>query len=239
MNSGFPSLIIITGTDGAGKSCIAKWLLGCLEDRGLRIALVWSRFNNFLSKPFLAITRLTGHNYYKRIDGVLFGFHDFEHLKGSRYLFAALQAIDVNIAAFGRITRAKRRCDIVVCERGPWDTLVDVIVDTGLDKLLDSRLGKMFTAQVRARATVLFIKRSKGNILRKRPELVHDYKLDRKISIYQRLAETQAWFIVENDDSLETTQAQISGFLKLGAAVSNEGDKKMLEDFTASHIPPV
>jgi thymidylate kinase len=219
MESGFPSLIFITGTDGAGKSCLAQWLVHVLQGRGFRAGLVWSRFNNFLTKPLLGLTRLTGHNYYKRIDGVLFGFHNFEHLNGFRHLFALLQAIDVNIAALRYITKAKRSFDIVICERGPWDTLVDVIADTELDKLHDSVLGRLFTTQARTGATVLFIKRSKDNILRSRPELVHDYKLDRRIAIYNRLAEAHGWFVIDNNKSLATTQAHIARLIGIRTGI--------------------
>ena len=217
MSSNIPSMIFITGADGAGKSCIARWLVERLLKRGIEAGLVWSRFSNFLSKPLLALTRLSGHNFYKSYDGVVFGFHNFEKLYGYRHLFALMQAIDVNIAAIKDI-RSKKNCfDIIVCERGPWDTLADVIADTGLDNLFDGVLSRLFTAQIRGNARVLMIKRSKEKIYRSRPELIHDHKLDRKIAIYDRLAEVNKWSIVDNNYSIETTQKAIVNLLQLGA----------------------
>ena len=94
-----PTLISIVGVDGSGKTTLASWLSDELSAQGREPVLVWSRFRNYLSKPLLALTRITGHNYYKTIDGVKFGFHDFERLVGYREIFALLQAVDVNIAA--------------------------------------------------------------------------------------------------------------------------------------------
>lgn len=73
-----PQLILLMGTDGAGKSYFATWLARRMQQSGIDATIVWSRFNNYVSKPYLAVTRLTGHNRYERIDGARFGFHDFE-----------------------------------------------------------------------------------------------------------------------------------------------------------------
>lgn len=210
-----PSLIFITGADGVGKSILSRWLVAQLQTQGTKAGLVWSRFGNFLSKPFLALTRLSGHNFYKTFDGVLFGFHNFENLKGFRYLFALMQAIDVNIAALKNIRGAKKKYNVLVCERGPWDTLADVIADTALDNLYEGILSRLFTAQIREGTKVIMIKRSKENILLSRPELIHDYKLDRKLEIYNRLAIMNRWPTVNNNYSLEETQNRITKLLQL------------------------
>jgi len=210
-----PSIIFITGTDGAGKSFLSGWLVDRLCDQGIKAIHVWTRFNNLLSKPFLAFTRLTRHNHYKLIDGTRFGFHNFENLGPLRYLFLSLQCADVNIAAYRDITLVKKQCDVIVCERGPWDTLADVMADTGLSISPASRLGRLFTAQVASDAMVLFIKRSKNNILSTRPELVHDYKMDKKISIYQQLAKSGNWQVIDNNGRIEETKITISNLLNI------------------------
>jgi hypothetical protein len=209
MHNNVPPLIFITGTDGAGKSCLSEWLVGNFRKQGLQADLVWSRYNNFFSKPLLGLSRLTHHNYYRTIDGILFGFHNFRHLHGYRHLFALLQAFDVNLAVLRDIRIGKRRFDTLVCERGPWDTLVDVIVDTGIENLADPIPCRLFTIQVLRGSIVILINRSRDNILKSRPELVHDYSLDRKIDLYYHLAQKYGWFIVDNNESLATTKRQI------------------------------
>jgi len=209
MHTKVPPIVFITGTDGAGKSILSEWLVANFRNQGLQVDLVWSRFNNFFSKPLLGLARLTHHNYYRTIGGVLFGFHNFRHLHGYRHLFALLQAIDVNLAVLRDIRIGKRRFDTLVCERGPWDTLVDVIVDTGIENLADPIPCRLFTMQVLKGSIVIFINRSRDNILKSRPELVHDCSLDRKIELYSVLAKKYGWFIVDNNESLATTKKQI------------------------------
>lgn len=210
-----PTLISIVGVDGSGKTTLASWLVDELAAQGHRPVLVWSRFRNYLSKPLLALTRLTGHNYYRTVDGVKFGFHDFERLVGYRELFAVLQAIDVNIAAYARIHRRRAASDIVICERGPWDTLVDVAADTGLDWLPGSPLGALYSLLMRRDARVLWVSRSRDNILRTRPELVHDHKLAPRMAVYAQLAARHRWDIIDNNGSLDDARQRIRTALNL------------------------
>jgi hypothetical protein len=90
-----------------------------MKEKGFRSCIVWSRFHNYLSRPLLALSRLSGHNYYKQYDGIRFGFHDFETIPLFGWLFILLQAVDVNISAFLNITRIRPKYDVVICERGP------------------------------------------------------------------------------------------------------------------------
>lgn len=212
-----PTLISIVGVDGSGKTTLASWLVDELAAQGHRPVLVWSRFRNYLSKPLLALTRLTGHNYYRTVDGVKFGFHDFERLVGYRELFAVLQAIDVNIAAYARIQRRCAASNIVICERGPWDTLVDVAADTGLAWLPGSPLGAMYSLLMRRDARVLWVSRSRDNILRTRPELVHDHKLAPRMAVYAQLAARHRWDIIDNNGSLDDARQRIRIALNLVA----------------------
>ncbi|MFQ5644536.1 MAG: hypothetical protein ACE5FQ_12695, partial [Thiogranum sp.] len=152
-----PKIIFIAGVDGCGKTTLSRWLDEYLLSEGVRTSVVWSRFNNYLSKPLLALTRFTGHNYRKTIDGEKFGFHDFEGLHIYNRVFVLLQAIDVNIATYLKIRRPLQATDVLVCERGPWDTLVDVMADTGMEGLGASPVGRLYTALVRDNTTVLCI----------------------------------------------------------------------------------
>jgi len=165
----------------------------------------------------LALARLTGHNYYRTIDGVLFGFHDFERLVGYREVFALLQAADVNIAAYWHIHRLRNKSDILICERGPWDTLVDVTSDTGLTWLPASWLGNAYSFLMRRDAQVLWVSRERESILHTRPELVHDHKLAPRIMAYGQLAALHGWDVIDNNGTLESTKQQIREALGLTA----------------------
>jgi hypothetical protein len=212
-----PSLISIVGVDGSGKTTLANWLAEELAVSGRHPVQVWSRFRNYLSKPLLGLTRLTGHNYYRTFAEVRFGFHDFERLVGYRELFALLQAADVNIAAYLRIHRLRNTADVLICERGPWDTLVDVTSDTGLTWLPASWLGNIYSLLMRRDGQVLWVSRDRENILRTRPELVHDHKLAPRIMAYGQLAALHGWDVIDNNGTLESTKQQIREALGLTA----------------------
>ena len=209
MANKIPELICITGVDGSGKTSLTNWLIENLSDQGYKVESIWSRFNNYLSKPLLAVTRLTGHNHRSSIDGVKYGFHDFKKLYVYRELFALLQGFDTNIAAYFKITKQKPTVDCLVCERSPWDTLVDVIVDTGLEKFIYKWMSGLYLNQVRGKSLVLFIDRDYEKIITCRPELVHDYKMKEKIESYRNMAVKEDWIVINNNDSLESTKKQI------------------------------
>jgi thymidylate kinase len=184
-------------------------LIDVLREQDYKVESVWSRFNNYLSKPLLALTRLSGHNHRSNIDGIKYGFHDFEKLYLYRELFALLQAIDTNIAAYFKISKKIDKVDCLICERSPWDSLVDVIVDTGRFEFVYRCLSGLFLYQVRRKSLVLFIDRDHDKIIASRPELKHDYKMNKKISTYRMIAKEEGWCVVDNNGSIENTRNQI------------------------------
>ena len=214
MKNKIPDLICITGVDGSGKTSLTNWLIGYLTEQDYKVESVWSRFNNYLSKPLLALTRLTGHNHRSNIDGVKYGFHDFKNLYVYREIFALLQGIDTNIAAYFKITKRKSAVDCLVCERSPWDTLVDVIVDTGSDRFVYKWLSALYLKQVRGKSLVLFVDRDYEKIVACRSELLHDYKMKEKIASYRRLSIKEDWMQIDNNGSIEETKNQIKKILE-------------------------
>ena len=203
------------GVDGCGKTTLVNWLAEDLKKSGYNVKIVWSRFNNYLSKPLLALTRLTGHNRRVTIDGTPFGYHDFEKLYGYKQLFALLQAVDVNISAWWRITRVRRGFNgILICERGPWDTLVDVVADTGMHGLPESCLGRWYVRSVAKGAETVLIRRSLDNILSSRPALRHDHKLALRMNEYETLSASFGWKVIDNNGTLDEAKEQLRKVLQ-------------------------
>jgi ABC-type dipeptide/oligopeptide/nickel transport system ATPase component len=204
-----PRIIAFVGPDGCGKSTLARIAAEEMTKHGFQAQIVWSRFNNYFSKPLLGLARLTGHNRREVHDGAEFGYHDFQSSGWLRYPFIFLQTIDVNIATFIKIKRPEKKTDILVFERSPWDTLADIIVDTGCINLATNYWGRLITAQIRGCDRVFYINRSKELILRMRPELKYDKTLDRKIAIYSKLATTGGWLTLDNNRPLEIVKQEL------------------------------
>ena len=205
--------LFFTGADGSGKSTLARFAVEELNRRGQRAVLVWSRFNNYLSKPLLALARLTGHSYYETHDGVRFGYHDFERNWFYKGLFIPAQTADVNLATFFRLRKMGWRADVLVFERSPWDTLADVMLDTGCEAVGHSLLGRWMVGLVRNRGKVLWVSRSQAAILKTRPAMKHDRKLARKIEIYEELARIYGWGVLNNNHPLDMVKAELTPLL--------------------------
>ena len=210
-----PRVICLVGCDGSGKSTLARFVVEELRRRGHRPVLIWSRFNNILSKPLLALARLTEHSTRDVHDGVTFGYHNFESVFWLRWSFALLQALDVNLAVRMKLRKARAQGDVIVFERSPWDTVADVILDTGCESLATNRLGKWMVSSVSgAGRCVLWIDRPRDLILETRKELKHDRKLTAKMDIYSRLANEYGWTRVDNSPPLATVCQGLTEWLK-------------------------
>jgi hypothetical protein len=213
-----PRIISFVGPDGCGKSTLASIAAQVLQKQGLCAQVVWSRFNNYFSKPLLALARCSGHTRREVHDGVAFGYHDFHSAIWLRYPFILLQTIDVNLAHFVKAQRAAKSSDILIFERSPWDTLADIILDTGCRSLATNVWGRWITAQMRGLGPVFWVNRSKDSILNTRPELRHDRMLDEKIGIYAELAVASGWAPLDNNRPLGEVTRELEGKL-----VSKEG----------------
>lgn len=212
--SGKRKYLAIVGVDGSGKTTITDWLRDELASRGHQPGFIWSRFNNFTSLPFLALARLTGHNRYEEIEGKRTGFHDFEEIpRLLRYIFIITQAIDVNIANLVRLRWPTRKHKIVICERGPWDTLVDVAADTGMYHIVKSSLYRLYCGSLINDTRMLYIERDPKLILGVRTELEFDIKLPKRVAAYRDMAAGNDWAVIDNNGSIEQTKASIRQWL--------------------------
>lgn len=203
-------IIAITGIDGSGKSTLAAWLRDELARRGHRPEIRWSRFNNYLSKPFLLVTKLTGHNFYEVNAGIRMGYHNFEGFPWPiKWLFIFMQCVDVNVATFFKLSLPSLKSGVTICERGPWDTVVDVYADTAVGSLLKKNLSGFFVDQLSGRSRVILIDRDLGRIYSDRPELKYDHKLEQRKAAYLRLAESRDWIVLENNGTLEDAKRRL------------------------------
>ena len=71
---------------------------------------------------------------------------------------------------------------------------------------------------MRRDARVLLVSRDRENILRTRPELVHDHKLTPRMAAYDQLAAMHGWDVIDNNGKLESTKQQIREALGLAAS---------------------
>jgi len=208
-------LLFLTGADGVGKTSLASRLEERLRRSGRPVERAWVRYQNYTSKPLLALARLAGLSYYEQHDGCRFGYHDFYKSRLMAGVFVLLQAIDVNIASYCKIVRRMNPNGILLCDRGPYDTLFDVMIDTGYYNLGRTLWERIYTRTVRRRCRVLLIDREYYSILRSRPALIHDRHLRTKLELLRAYAGAFRWPIICNDGTLEQAVDQIETQLGL------------------------
>jgi glycosyltransferase involved in cell wall biosynthesis/thymidylate kinase len=212
----------LIGVDGSGKTFLLNRLSAELAEAGVEHRQVWSRFRNYLSKPLLALTRLTGHNVKAEVDGVRIGYHEFARSRPLSLLFLALQAADSVLDILFRY-HLRPRPRPILGDRCVLDTLVDLAVDTGLDDLVLDRLGPRLAALLPSPRLVVLVSRSPRLIREGRPDALLDRNFARRRALYRRLADAYGIPVVENDGSPEAAVDQILRLARGGATVLPAG----------------
>lgn len=206
-------LLAICGVDGAGKTLLVERLRDRFAARGVATRHVWSRFRNYLSKPLLAAARLTGHNRKEHHPGFTVGYHEFRGTPWARP-FLALQAVDLALDTLCRF----RGPQLILADRCPLDTLVDLCVDTGLDDLVLDRLGPRLLALLPRPAAAVVIQRSPALIAARRPDALADRNFARRRVLYQRLAARFDLPLIDNDGPIEATVEAVLEAVATGRA---------------------
>ncbi|MFL5335123.1 MAG: glycosyltransferase [Geminicoccaceae bacterium] len=191
-------LLALTGVDGGGKSFLVNALRQRLELAGHPHRHVWSRFRNYLSKPFLALTRVTGHNRKEQEGEVRIGYHEFAGRPWLAWPFLCLQVADNVLDIWWRYHRPRDRRTILA-DRCLYDTLVDLAVDTGLDGVVFGRLGHWLAGLLPKPHLAVVLNRSVAAIRADRPDVLLDRNFARRRALYGHLAAEFGLPVLEND----------------------------------------
>jgi glycosyltransferase involved in cell wall biosynthesis/thymidylate kinase len=213
-------LIALCGVDGTGKS----FLLAHLRERYVRAGVpsrhVWSRHRNYLSKPLLAVARLTGHNYKVEAKGIRVGYHDFQGRPWLAWPFLVLQTVDqvLDIAFRYHLPRFLPRWlggrpEPVLGDRCVYDTLVDLAVDTGLDDLVIDGIGPRLVRLLPQPALVVLVDRHPLRIQEQRADALLDRHFHRRRALYRRVARRFALPVVDNNGPVVRSLETVDGLI--------------------------
>ena len=222
-------LVAFCGVDGTGKSFLLAHLRERCAKAGIPSRHVWSRFRNYLSKPLLALTRLTGHNYKVEEKGVRIGYHDFAGHPWISWPFLVLQTIDqlLDITCRYHLPRFLPRFlggsgAPVLGDRCVYDTLVDLAVDTGLDDLVIDGIGPWLVGLLPRPHLVILVDRHPLRIQEQRADALLDRHFHHRRQLYRRLARRFGLPIVDNNGpvarTLEAVQVLIDAPIEVPAA---------------------
>ncbi|MCB1969703.1 MAG: hypothetical protein KDG54_04765 [Geminicoccaceae bacterium] len=215
------AMIALCGADGCGKTCLLRHLEIHLGAEGVPTVHVWSRFRNYLSKPLLALARLTGHNRRETIGDTVTGYHDFAGRAWLALPFLVLQVIDSRLDLAMRYRRRGER--MVLADRCIFDTLVDLAIDTGLDRFVIERIGPRLVRHLPRPNITILVRRDPEAVRRDRPDALADRNHERRRELYDRLAAFFGLAIIDNDGTPDQSVAEILRLAGLGGGSSSRG----------------
>lgn len=215
------AMIAISGVDGSGKTRLAGLTLDRLAVAGIPHRQIWSRFRNYLSKPLLALTRITGHNRKEVVGKVRTGYHDFAQSPVLAWSFLFLHSADLVLDILIRF-RLRRR-GTIVADRCAIDSLVDLAVDTGLEDVVLDRLGPRVLRLLPQPMVAVVVERPASLIAAQRPDALADRDFARRCALYARLAQQLRLPILRNDGSLEAAMERLSSLLAEAPAAGAHG----------------
>lgn len=199
--------VCLMGVDGSGKTTLATEYRKFLNSKGVVSTLVWSRYRNYISKPFLAITRLTGHNQKMVINGTKIGYHHFERNKFIALTFLLLQWCDQVFDVFYRF-RGKKT--LIVSDRCVIDTLVDLCVDTGMEDFIFGAYGKTLIRLMPKQTCFFVVERNKSDVFKCRPDVMVDKNYEKRQILYKRAISELNLTLIDNNKSIDSSIKRIS-----------------------------
>ncbi len=221
-------LVAFCGVDGTGKSFLLAHLREHYARAGVPSRHVWSRFRNYLSKPFLALSRMTGHNYKVAEKGIRIGYHDFQGRPWLAVPFLVLQTVDQVLDILGRYHLPRLlprwlggRPEPVLGDRCVYDTLVDLAVDTGLDDLVIDSIGPRLVRLLPRPNLVVLVDRHPLRIQEQRADALLDRHFHRRRALYRRLAARFALPVVDNNGPVVRTLAAVEALIRQDPAAAH------------------
>lgn len=206
-----PRVIYVMGIDGTGKTTVVEWLAKNLREQGYQVDVQWLRFNHVLSKPLLAFCRLVGLTRYEKKNGIRVGYHDFHRSKIVSWLFVLFQYLDALRVKLTRVLpRLRSERSVVILDRYVYDIIIDLMIDTGIDDLDSTWLGRALIGLLPEGTAVLPLVRERVALLAVRPESEVDDNFIRRLALYEQLVARQKLPAMENNASLDDLLSRVS-----------------------------
>lgn len=193
--------LYLSGIDGGGKSTLIGRLREQMDTCQQPCHYVWSRYRNYLSKPFLGLMRLTKYSVMEKHGDIRIRYHHF-HSPWLAWPFLAMQWVDNALDILLR-TYTLRRDRPILSDRCTIDTLVDLAVATGRSDFIFGNYGKSLAKIFPNPHQKIIISCDKETIISRRPDVAIDKNLDLRLTLYRTLAERWNIPLLENNGSID------------------------------------
>jgi thymidylate kinase len=211
-----PMLICITGIDGVGKTTHVDLILEYLRSKGIKCEYRWLRFHHFVSLPLLAYCRLAGYTRTSTLGAAQkCSYHEFYRSKSVSLLYPWLLLIDTALFTAVKVYLPMRLGTSIVCDRFVYDTLVDLAVATGDDRIDEKTVGRLFLKLIPGNSRFVMLTADKHAIYERRAELRDDLLFDRRSSLFGRFSRVFDIRTVDNTSLPANAQRMIKQELKI------------------------
>jgi hypothetical protein len=217
-----PRLICLIGPDGVGKSTFGQQFIESVIARGGKAQRAWLRFPHIVSIPILVYCRLAGLSYYFEREGVRYGVWEMWRSRWVPWLFPWLQLIDTALYLIFKVHIPLWLGRTIVCDRFVHDVLIDIMIGIRDERLYEKTVGRLFLRLVPGRAEVVCIDSPAEVVFKRRPELKHDTPWLMRRALYRHLSEVAGIPIVDNSQSIQTTQRELGTILGPDSALCTE-----------------
>lgn len=199
-----PRIAYVMGIDGSGKTTVTEYLARAYGNKGYEVDVVWLRFNHVLTKPLLGLCRVLGLTRYEMIDGIRVGYHEFYRSKLISWAFVYLQYLDALRVTWSVVKPwQKDEKKVLILDRFVYDILIDLMIDTRIERLDTTWIGRRLAALLPEEAITIPVFRNREQLLEARPESRVDRNFDERLRLYEELVRRQELTPLLNDSTLE------------------------------------
>ena len=177
-------IVYVSGIDGAGKTATATTLEQQLRKLGLPVIRIWFRFPYFTLYPLLFIAHKIGMTKTFRYNNKTFTVHFFERIARPYIL---LFVFDFTLHLIARVLVRTLLPLIIIVERGPIDTLVDLLSDVNAQHSRLCSTVRRYFINLQKRGITIFTTADLRTIIKRRPESIIDPKFLYRYKLYNLL----------------------------------------------------
>ena len=171
------SCIIFSGLDGSGKSTQAKLMESFFLKHKISCSYLWMRSPNLLTIPLIVIFKLLKISYSKKTkSGKMIGVTNLEKHKTFQKIWKKILFFDLKFVSRYKITSLIHACKVPILDRFIIDTLVDLVIDTNDESIIDE-LGKQFFSLLPQNSKLFFLDIT--------PQLSYERNLEESITVLE------------------------------------------------------
>jgi len=159
--------------------------------------------------PILLLARFLKLTKTRRLEnGRTIGYHYFDKMKPIAILYQYTFLIDTMIAYYTKIRFEQWKGKIVICDRSPYDALIDLMISVQNDQLINNDVKNMFCRMAKNAIVILLIA-SPRTLQNRREDVSADKTIAQKVHLYKELFKIHSFHKVDAEKKIQTVRKEI------------------------------